>query len=456
MMEIAMMAGLAIGVVLGGVIGYLVATLKKKEAGQSVENINAELRAEQDRNEILSEDFKDLNQQLREEREKYLSLSNKHSGLIAQYKGLQERLKEQKSELEHIQEKFSAEFKNLANEILEEKSKKFTDQNKINLDTILKPLGEKITNFEKRVEQNNKESISWNSSLKTELTHLKDLNKNLTKEAESLTKALRGESKTQGNWGEMQLENILNKVGLQKDVHYFKEKNMKTEDGSNQRLDYIIKMPDDKYLILDSKVSLTAYCNYYDEDNKEGQARHLKDHLSSVNSHIKLLGEKNYHNLHGIQQPDFVLMFIANEPALTIALREDPSLYEKALDKNIVLVSTSTLLATLRTVSYIWKQDLQNKNAIEIARQGGALYDKFVSFADDLIKLGGNLKATSNVYNDAMNKLSEGSGNLIKRTEKLKHLGAKASKQMDQRLLDRSDDGETKQASGGSNNLFGS
>lgn len=440
-MELQLLIGLTVGVVLGGIIGFLLATLKKKEIGQSIEDIKSELRAEQDRNDRINQDFKDLNSQMIQERQKYLDLSNKHSGLIAHHKGLQERLAEQKGELENIQAKFTAEFKNLANEILEEKSKKFTDQNKVNLDMLLKPLGEKIINFEKRIEQNNKESISWNSSLKTELTHLKDLNKNLTKEAESLTKALRGESKTQGNWGEMQLENILDKVGLQKDVHYFKEHNMKTEDGSNQRLDYIIKMPDDKYLILDSKVSLTAYSNYYDEDSEAGQAKYLKQHLDSVNNHIKLLGEKNYQNLHGIQQPDFVLMFMANEPALTIALKEDPSLYEKALDKNIVLVSTSTLLATLRTVSYIWKQDLQNKNAIEIARQGGALYDKFVSFAEDLLKLGNNLKTTSNAYNDAMNKLSDGQGNLIRRTENLKQLGAKAAKQIDQRLLDRSDDG---------------
>jgi DNA recombination protein RmuC len=231
---------------------------------------------------------------------------------------------------------------------------------------------------------------------------------------------------------------ILEKVGLQKDVHYFKEQNFKNEEGANQRLDYIIKMPDDKYLVLDSKVSLTAYSNYFDHDEPELQAKYLKQHIESVNNHIKILGEKNYQNLYEIQQPDFVLMFVANEPALTIALKEDQNLYEKALDKNIVLVSTSTLLATMRTVSYIWKQDLQNKNAIEIARQAGALYDKFEGFTSDLLKVGVNLKQTKDNYDLAMNKLSQGSGNLVRRTETLKELGAKASKQLDQRLLDRS------------------
>ncbi len=429
---------LLVGLGAGLGLGFLLAKVKAKSGGEEAQKLRMELDMEQKRLEKQTEEFRDLNNQLKEEREKVISLSGDKSRLEANYRNLQERLDEQKKEVNQLQEKFAFEFKNLANEILEEKSKKFTDQNKINIGEILNPLKEKIENFEKKVEQSGKESLQQNTALAEQLKQLKELNQQITKEAESLTKALKGDSKTQGNWGEMQLETILEKVGLQKDVHYFKEQNFKNEEGANQRLDYIIKMPDDKYLVLDSKVSLTAYSNYFDHDEPAEQAKYLKQHIESINSHIKILGEKNYQNLYEIQQPDFVLMFVANEPALTIALKEDQNLYEKALDKNIVLVSTSTLLATMRTVSYIWKQDLQNKNAIEIARQAGALYDKFEGFTSDLLKVGVNLKQTKDNYDLAMNKLSQGAGNLVRRTETLKELGAKASKQLDQRLLDRS------------------
>jgi DNA recombination protein RmuC len=196
-------------------------------------------------------------------------------------------------------------------------------------------------------------------------------------------------------------------------------------------------MPDDKFLVLDSKVSLTAYSNYFDAEDEAEKAKYLKSHIESINNHIKILGEKNYQSLYEIQQPDYVMMFVANEPALTMALKEDHSLYEKALDKNIVLVSTTTLMATLRTISYIWKQDLQNKNAIDIATQAGQLYDKFVGFTEDLMKVGNNLKTTQNSFSDAMKKLYDGRGNLVRRTEILKELGAKATKTLDKRLIDK-------------------
>lgn len=430
---------LVIGLLAGAAVGYLVAKLNTTKVPDDTPRLKAELQMEQERSVRLGQDLQDLNNTLRQEREKIVELSSEHSGLKANYVNLQERLKEQKEEVTRLQQQFAAEFKNLANSIFEEKSKKFTDQNKVNLDNLLTPLKDKIERFERRVEQSSKDSLEQNTALRTQLDHLKELNQKITKEAEGLTKALKGETKTQGSWGEMQLENILEKVGLQKDIHYFKEKNFKTEDGSNQRLDYIIRLPDDKYLVLDSKVSLTAYSNYFEAEDEAGQARYLKQHLESINGHIKILGDKNYQNLYDIQQPDFVLMFVANEPALTIALKEDNALYEKALDKNIVLVSTSTLLATLRTVSYIWKQDLQNKNAEEIARQAGALYDKFEGFVGDLLKVGNSLKQTKDNYDGAMNKLTTGAGNLVRRTEKLKELGAKASKQIDQRLIDRAD-----------------
>ncbi|WP_375580971.1 DNA recombination protein RmuC [Marivirga tractuosa] len=439
-MEIlAVIIGLAVGVVLA----YFI--LKSQNSnGDELENLKeekqqvlTELSVIKSQKDNLLHELKEERNAHSQEREKNVQLNRQLSTVESDYKNLKIKLDEHKSELAELQQQFKNEFKNLAQEIFEEKSKKFTDQNKTNIGELLNPLREKIDKFEEKVEKSNKENLIWNSALKEQITSLKELNLQITKEAENLTRALKGDSKSQGNWGEMQLEAILEKVGLQKGVHYEKEKNYKNEEGDNQRLDYIIKMPDDKYLVLDSKVSLTAYSNYFDADDDVKQARFLKNHLDSMYSHIKTLGDKNYQNLYDINQPDYVLMFIANEPALTIALKEDHNLYEKALDKNIVLVSTTTLMATLRTISYIWKQDLQNKNAIEIATQAGALYDKFTNFTDDLLKVGNNLKTTQNSYSDAMKKLYDGKGNLIRRTEILRELGAKTTKNMDKRLLDR-------------------
>jgi DNA recombination protein RmuC len=411
-----------------------------EELKEEKQKLLTELSVVRSQKENLVSELKTEKEESSQEREKNVQLNRQLSSVESDYKNLKIKLEEHKSELAELQQQFKSEFKNLAQEIFEEKSKKFTDQNKTNLGELLNPLREKIDKFEEKVEKNSKESLVWNTALKEQITSLKELNLQITKEAENLTRALKGDSKSQGNWGEMQLEAILEKVGLQKGVHYEKEKNYKNEDGANQRLDYIIKMPDDKYLVLDSKVSLTAYSNYFDAEDDVKEARFLKNHLDSIYSHIKVLGEKNYQNLYDINQPDYVLMFIANEPALTIALKEDQKLYEKALDKNIVLVSTTTLMATLRTISYIWKQDLQNKNAIEIATQAGALYDKFTSFTDDLLKVGNNLKTTQNSYSDAMKKLYDGKGNLVRRTEILRELGAKTTKNIDKRLLDRSEE----------------
>jgi DNA recombination protein RmuC len=404
---------------------------------ENAKQLELELQRYREKSEGLGNDLSGTKDALEKERQEVIRLNNSLSRRESEIKHLNERLQEQKEEVAQLQQKFAVEFKNLANEILEEKSKKFTDQNKVQLSEILNPLKEKIGEFEKKVEQTNKESIDRNASLKEQLKQLSELNKQITKDAENLTKALKGDSKTQGNWGEMQLEGILRHAGLEKDVHYFKEQNYKTEENLNQRLDYVIKLPDDKFLVLDSKVSLTAYANFFEETDDAKKEEYLKQHLASVKGHIKMLSGKNYQSLYEINQPDYVMMFVANEPALTTALREDANLYEDALDKNIVLVSTTTLLATLRTISYIWKQDLQNKNALEIARQAGALYDKFKNFTDDLIKVGNNLKSTQKSYEDAMNKLYDGKDNLIRKSERLKELGAKASKNMDQRLLDR-------------------
>ncbi len=419
------------GVLLGVAIGWFMA----KNKGGSGDLNTYKAQSEERLNQIS-----ELKSKLEKEESENELLQKDLATVEANFRNLEEKLRFQKDELEELQKKFATEFQNLANKIFEEKSQKFTEQNKSNLGEILNPLKEKIEKFEEKVEKTGKESQLSNTALKEQILQLKELNLQMSKEAESLTKALKGDSKAQGNWGEMQLEAILEKVGLEKDVHYEKEKNLKAEDGSNQRLDYIIKLPDDKFLILDSKVSLTAYSNYFEADDESEKEKHLKNHINSIYGHIKLLSEKQYQKLYDIQQPDYVMMFVANEPALTMALREDHELYEKALEKNIVLVSTTTLMATLRTISYIWKQDLQNKNALEIARQAGNMYDKFVNFVDDLTSVGVNMDRAKNSYEEAMKKLYDGKGNLVKRAEDLKILGAKATKQLDTRIVDRISD----------------
>ena len=345
---------------------------------------------------------------------------------------------QRQDEINQMKEMLTLEFKNLANEIFEEKTKKITEVNKENLSNILDPLKENIARFERKVESSNKDAVEFNAILKSEINHLKTETLKMRDDANNLANALRGESKTQGDWGEQQMETILNAAGLEKNIHYEKEKNLKNENQDNQRLDYIVKLPGDKCIIIDSKVSLVAYVNYYNSEDKEDKKHYLKEHLKSINTHITTLSNKNYQELD-INQPDYILMFMANEPAFKLAVLEDVSLYNKAIDRNIVMVTNSTLFATLKTVAYMWKQDKANKNAIEIARQAGSLYDKFQSFSEDLIKVGNNLNTTKNTYEDAMNKLTVGKDNLVRKTERLRELGAKASKKINPKLLDRSE-----------------
>ncbi|NVK66714.1 MAG: DNA recombination protein RmuC [Flavobacteriales bacterium] len=446
---------LILGVIVGGLIGFIVAQRKGQE---KYSTISAELESTKVENGTLTSSIQHAEAESRSLKEEMHQIRQVHASELnelravnqaemtkaieykSKFEALEVKLVDQKEEFNSLQEKFTKEFELVANKILEEKTNKFTDKNKENIDAILSPLKEKISEFQKKVEDSDEKSIARTAELGKHLEMLRALNQEITQETKSLTQALRGDSKTQGNWGEMHLEAILEKAGLQKGVHYTKETNLKTEDGANQRLDYIINMPDGKHLILDSKVSLTAYSQFNDSDDEASRESALKQHLLSVNGHIKLLGGKDYQNLYGINSPDYVLMFVANEPALTLALSEDPALFEKALDKNVVMVSTSTLLATLRTISYIWKQDLQNKNAEEIARQAAALYDKFVNFSEDLIKFGNQLRTATGTYESAMKKLSEGTGNLIRRTENLKKLGVNPSKSINSQLIDRSED----------------
>ena len=356
----------------------------------------------------------------------------------SEFENLQLKLQEQKDEVEKLQEKFTKEFENLANKILDEKSEKFTLQNKENIKQILNPLQEKIQTFEKKVEDSQKESISMHSALKEQLLGLKDLNQQMTKEANNLTKALKGDSKMQGNWGELVLERVLEKSGLEKDREYFVQQSFTKPDGSRLMPDVVLHLPDNKKMIIDSKVSLTDYERYVNAEEDEKPA-FLKAHVNSIKKHVDQLSEKKYEDLYEIESPDFVLMFIPIEPAFAIAVTEDNSLYNKAFEKNIVIVTPSTLLATLRTVDSMWTNEKQQQNAFEIARQAGALYDKFEGLITDLTGIGKKLDSAKSDYSAAMNKLVEGKGNLITSVQKLKKMGAKAKKELPEAILKRAE-----------------
>lgn len=356
----------------------------------------------------------------------------------SEFENLQLKLQEQKDEVEKLQEKFTKEFENLANKILDEKSEKFTLQNKENIKQILNPLQEKIQTFEKKVEDSQKESISMHSALKEQLLGLKDLNQQMTKEANNLTKALKGDSKMQGNWGELVLERVLEKSGLEKDREYFVQQSFTKPDGSRLMPDVVLHLPDNKKMIIDSKVSLTDYERYANAEEDEKPA-FLKAHVNSIKKHVDQLSEKKYEDLYEIESPDFVLMFIPIEPAFAIAVTEDNSLYNKAFEKNIVIVTPSTLLATLRTVDSMWTNEKQQQNAFEIARQAGALYDKFEGLITDLTGIGKKLDSAKSDYSAAMNKLVEGKGNLITSVQKLKKMGAKAKKELPEAILKRAE-----------------
>lgn len=353
------------------------------------------------------------------------------------FENLWERHKEQKAEITELQEKFTKEFENLANKILEEKSAKFTEQNSENMKNILLPLQDKIHGFEQKVEQTHKESIDYHAALRQQIVGLSEMNAQMSKETLNLTKALKGDSKMQGNWGELVLERVLEKSGLEKGREYEVQQSFTNSEGTRVFPDVVINLPDGKKMIVDSKVSLVAYEKWINEDSEILKVDYLKEHVNSIKRHVEQLGNKNYHDLYQIESPDFVLLFIPIEPAFAIALNEDSALYNKAFDRNIVIVTPSTLLATLRTIDSMWANQKQQENAFEIARQAGALYDKFEGFVGDLVRIGNKIKDTKNEYDSAMNKLVEGKGNLISSVEKLKKMGAKAKKSLPENIIAR-------------------
>lgn len=381
-----------------------------------------------------------LTSDYKEEQNKLAAANNRLAKAEEAFGNMKDKLASQKLEFEELQKRFTTEFENIANKILDEKSKKFVEQNKTNLDTILNPFKERIKEFQDKVDQTHKADSNERSTLKAEIKNLMELNNRISLEANNLAAALKGDNKKQGNWGEVILEKILERSGLRKGIEYETQLTTTNIDGSTIKPDVIINLPEDKHVVIDSKVSLLAYDAYVNSESEEDRERHIKEHILSVKTHIKILSDKNYQTSALFNTPDFVLLFIPIESMFSIAVQADQDLFNYAWERKIVIVSPSTLLATLRTISSIWKQERQNKNALEIARIGGSLYDGFCRFLEDMRDIEKNLLRSQEAYGNAFRHLSQGKGNLIHTAEKIKTLGAKATKSIDKDLVENAND----------------
>lgn len=377
----------------------------------------------------LQDELNDLRISYMNERDKVVKAEE---NLLAQ----REKQIAQEQYIAELQQRFKLEFENIAGKLLEEKSAKFTEQNKVSMDIILNPFKEHIKSFEEKVEKVYKSESDERNVLKGVISQLMDQTKQIQEDASNLTRALKGDSKKQGNWGEVILERILERSGLVKDREYRIQTSLNTDEGSRVQPDVIIDLPDDKHIVIDAKVSLLAYERLVTADNEADRELHRKQHLISVKTHIQGLSGKNYQGLNQLNSPDFVLLFMPIESSFGIAVQQDAELFNYAWDRKVVIVSPSTLLATLRTIASIWKQERQNRNVLEIARLSGTMYDKFVGFLNDMESIGRNIKQSQDAYDKALNKLSSGAGNLSSTSEKIKKLGAKATKQIDTKFLD--------------------
>ena len=338
---------------------------------------------------------------------------------------LREKIEKQLEEAEQLQKRLTSEFENIANKVMKERSDEFSVANHKNISEILNPLKDKIQGFERKVEESYEKDMRDRVSLREEVKKLTELNTRVSEEANNLTRALKGDVKKQGNWGEIILERVLERSGLTKGQEYDREAVVEGADHSVQRPDVIVHLPDNKHIIIDSKVSLVAYERFMSAENENDQATALKEHIASIRMHVKLLSDKNYQNAMNVNTPDFVLMFIPVEASFSAAVQGDSELFAYAWERKIVIVSPTTLLATLRTISSIWKQENQTRNAQEIARLSGSLYDKFIGFTEDMEKIKNNIDRASGAYNDAIKKMKDGNGNIIRTAEKIKELGAK-------------------------------
>jgi DNA recombination protein RmuC len=445
---------LIIGVLTGGLIAWLIqrTRINNLESGFQTRLTDAQ-RAMQEKinaldkeKSIFEEKFNTIHntnlkitEDLISERKRCEVLNTQIARIETENKNLGENLEKQKIELESIQKKFTTEFENIANRILKQNSQEFTTVNQKNMGDLLNPLKEKIKSFEEKVENTYQKGIKDQTDLKAELKKLYDLNYKISEEANNLTRALKSDTKKQGNWGEVVLERVLERSGLVKGQEYKTQETARNEAGDMIRPDVVVYLPDNKHIIIDSKVSLIAYEAYSSEEDQTKREIYLKQHVDSIRNHVKSLGEKNYSNATLFDSPDFVLLFMPIESAFSAAIQADIELFNYAWEKKIVMVSPTTLLATLRTIASIWKHEKQTQNAMEIATQGGALYDKFVGFLKDMEDLGLQIGRVSKTYDETRRKLADGSGNIIKRVENLKKLGAKTTKSIPENFIDNND-----------------
>jgi DNA recombination protein RmuC len=384
----------------------------------------------------LTKDISEVKSELANERQKNEDSIRLLTTSMSELEHARAQLKDKATELEQIQKRLTVEFENVAHKILKEHSAEFTTLNQKNIGDILSPLKEKISTFEKKVEESYEKSLRDQTDLKAELKKLQELNHKISNDAQNLTQALKGDVKKQGNWGEVVLERVLERSGLTLGREYEREVVDENSEGKQIRPDVIIHLPDKKHLIVDSKVSLVAYERLVNEQSDELRVQHLADHLKSLRSHIKMLSDRHYPSAKNLNSPDFVLLFLPIESSFSIAIQEDQELFNFAWDNKVVIVSPSTLLASLRTIASIWKQENQTKNALEIASLGASLYDKFVNFVQDLEKVGKGIAAAQSNYADALSKLHTGKGNLVRTSEKLKDLGVKTQKSLPDYLIE--------------------
>lgn len=433
---ITLMAGLGGGLLTGGLAGFLISQRKLQQLQQRLFNQEKELSLSQDRLQNSRQQFNELRQLHSELEDAKFGLQQSLSVSNAENKHLQEKLSNQKQEIQKLQEQLKEQFENIASRVLADNREQLAHTNQERLNLILDPLKERITAFEKKVDESYKSQSVEQGVLKNEIEKLMLLNQHMSEEARNLTLALKGDNKTQGNWGEMVLERILESSGLSKGQEYIlqgEDMKLRTDEGQLQKPDVIIRLPEGKHLIIDAKVSLKAYEQFSCATSEAERTSCLKMHISSLKGHVKGLSEKHYHTHKKLNTPDFVLLFLPIEASFSLALgNENNDLFSYAWERKVVIVSPTTLLATLRTAASIWKYEKQNRNALQIAEEGGKLYDKLYLFVSEMEKIGKHLQQSQDSYQDAMKKLSSGKGNLLDRAEKLRSLGIATKKDMEQ------------------------